>query len=77
MTAKECRRRKRSYKKLIDKVLKFEHDNHIGECKNHQLVKKEFFLTPGQWELVELALARSLAIEELNLAELKKGTDNI
>lgn len=76
MTIKECKNRKRGYKKLIEKVLKFEHDNRVSECPRNQLIKKEFLFTPGQWELIELALVRSLAIEELNLAELKKGTAN-
>jgi len=56
MTIKECRTRKTRFKKILDK-----------------LQYREFSrLSDEDFKLLELAVMRSIAIEELNAAELKK-----
>lgn len=60
MTIKECRTRKTRFKKILDK-----------------LQYREFSrLSDEDFKLLELAVMRSIAIEELNVAELKERAKN-
>lgn len=62
MTIKECERRERIYKKLVGKFLPtFTFDS--KDC------------TPEELVCFKVALLRSVAIEMLNIAELKKRKD--
>lgn len=59
MTIQECKRRERIYKKLVEKFLPtFTFDS--KDC------------TPEELECIKVALLRSVAIEQLNIADLKK-----
>ena len=62
MTIQECKRRERIYKKLVEKFLPtFTFDS--KDC------------TPEELECIKVALLRSVAIEQLNIADLKKRKD--
>ncbi len=62
MTIQECKRRERIYKKLVEKFL----PTFTFDSKN---------CTPEELECIKVALLRSVAIEMLNIAELKKRKD--
>ena len=56
MTIKECRTRKTRFKKILDKL------------QWHEFSR----LSDKDFDLLELAVMRSMAMEDLNIAELKK-----
>lgn len=62
MTIQECKRRERIYKKLVEKFLPtFTFDS--KDC------------TPEELQCIKAALLRSVAIEELNIMELRRKDD--
>ena len=66
MTVQECRNRERIFKKLIEKLKptsKFDSND----------------LTLDELACIELAVKRSIAIEQMNIADLKKkdGEENV
>ena len=63
MTIQECKRRERIYKKLVEKFL----PTFTFDSKN---------CTPEELECIKVALLRSVAIEMLNIADLKKRKDS-
>lgn len=63
MTIQECKRRERIYKKLVEKfrpTSTFDSND----------------MTPEELECIKVALLRSVAIEMLNIADLKKRKDS-
>lgn len=60
MTIKECRTRKNRFKKIIDKLER-------GELSK---------LSDEDINALELAVMRSIAIEDLNISELKERAKN-
>lgn len=61
MTIQECENRECICKKLLEKLKTFTFDS--DDC------------TPEELECIKMSLLRSVAIEQLNIAELKKRKD--